>query len=286
MKFFILLVCLLLQTFLNIRAQKQKHVLLTRYEIGIQPVLNRFGFNQGWGAFFGLLIPVFIVTLLLNMLFSTLSLLYVIFGIVILMLCLDINDMKKQLGEYFKADAAGDAVKTQMEAEQFVQQEDLSTDKKLIVRTVTEAIFQRSLTNIFSVIFWFMMLGPLGAVIYYVTASLAERSEQPEHAFPDIYTTATMAKEILDWLPIRVLGLTFALIGHFAPVFNIWIDKLGGGLSENKQLLIETGFAALNLTQPGQSDTFENQQALDLIRRSLWTWVIIIGVLTMTAWIF
>lgn len=285
MKFIILLICLVLQASLHINVKRNKYQFVDRYAAGIKPLLNKINADHGWGALVGLLLPILIFVIILNALFSHIGLLYLIYGTIILWLCLDFTDLKKQLVDYFTAVANENMVKAKTEAELFVLHT-VHQDKSEMSRAVTEAIFIRSLTNIFSIIFWFMLLGPFGAVLYYMTTAITNCALKPEFGYSDTYNVANYFKEILDWLPVRLVALTFALIGHFGPVFALWIDRVGGGLAENRQLIIDAGLTAINADlAPSTADVIENHQALSLVTRTLWTWVIIIAVLTVTSWL-
>lgn len=285
MKFVILLICLILQVLIGENIRKNKFQFLDRYASGMKPLLARFNADHGMIGLIGLLIPALIIILLLNLIFSAVGILYLIYGVIILMFCLDARDMKKPLKDYFKAALDGSLVSIQMEAEEFVGHS-LRQDKAEISRSVTETILMKALTDIFSVIFWFMLFGPFGAVLYYLTAAITKRAQRPEFGFSDMYSAAEYFKEILDWLPVRFMTLTFSLVGHFRPVFNIWVDRIGGGLLENRQLLIDTGVAAVH-SEVGsfESNIDENHQTLHLVSRTLWTWVIIIALLTIASWL-
>ncbi|MBA2654170.1 MAG: regulatory signaling modulator protein AmpE [Gammaproteobacteria bacterium] len=285
MKFIILLICLLLQAIFHVSIKRGKYHLLEHYASGMKPFLTKINANHGWVALISLMLPILILVLILNALFSHVGILYFIYAAIVLLFCLDIRDMKKQLGDYFVAITNENLVKAQIEAEQFVSHS-VHQNKSEMTRAVTESIFIKALTNIFSVIFWFMLLGPFGAVLYYLATTLTKLACNPEFSYTDTYFAAEYIKELFDWLPVRVLTLTFALIGHFGPVFTLWIDRLGAGLSDNRQLLIDAGLTALNADlEPTQASATENNQALSLVNRTLWTWTIVIGVLTITSWL-
>jgi AmpE protein len=285
MKFIILLICLGLQIFLHINFKKNKYRWLDRYLTAMKPLLAKLNIHQSTLAFIALLVPVLIVILILNGILSMVGLFYFIYAIIILMLCFDIRHLKKQLEGYFTGVSHDNLVQAQGEAEIFVGHPVLQ-DKGEMSRAVTETILTTSLTNIFSVIFWFMLLGPFGAVLYYVTAGIAWHAQKPEFGLSDTAHSAECFKEILDWLPVRLLTLTFALIGHFAPVIGVWLDKVGGGLFDNRILLIDAGLVAIHADlKTHQGTVEENQQAIHLINRTLSTWVIIIGILTVVTWL-
>jgi membrane protein required for beta-lactamase induction len=278
MKLVTLLICLLIQaTFKGIKKNKQR--LIDNYLIGMKPLLTSLNLIHNWRGLIGLLIPALVVILLLNYLLIHARILYFLYSLFILWLCLDFQDMRGELRNYFTFLTDGNIEKAQIEAEQFVGYP-LAPNKSEITRDVTKAIFIRSLTHLFSVIFWFMLLGPFGAVLYALTAAITENSQQPLYDFYDFRVAAAYLKNILDWIPVRFVIFTFALISHFGPVINFWLERLGVGLSENKQLLVDSGLVALNLELSPVDGIVENQQAIRLISRTLWTWIIVIVILT------
>jgi len=61
----------------------------------------------------------------------------------------------------------------------------------------------------FAPLFYFLLAGPVAALLYRATASLAQR--HPESFYMQVLRW-------MDWLPARLLGLTFALSGDFMAV--------------------------------------------------------------------
>lgn len=285
MKLIILLLCILLQT-INIRSVRDRYGFFDHYVALINPLLIKFGFDKGGNAIIGLLLPLLLLIFILNLLFIRFPILYLIYGTIVLFICLDIRDMKAKLEDYFAAIMAENQIKAHFEAEIFANRT-IAQDRSLTIRAVTESMFAKSLTNIFSVIFWFLLLGPFGAVFYYLIAGINDRVEKSDLEAQDSYTPAGYLKDILDWIPVRLVTLTYALIGHFKPVFSQWLDRLGDGVTENQHLLMECGLTALDIDKdPMQAQPQENHLALELINRTLWTWVIVIAVLDVTSWLF
>ncbi len=285
MKLIILLVCILLQTF-NITLFRQRYQFFDQYVAVINPLLNKLGLERGWGAIIGLLVPILIVVYVLNLLFAHVGLLYLLFGLLILMICLDVRDVKLQLTDYFSAVNSESSERIQAEVEKFSKQS-VGRDKNVLIRILTGTIFVQSLTNIFSVIFWFMLLGPFGALLYYLVAALSERTSKAEVELDYADNAAGYLKDILDWIPVRLVSFTYALIGHFAPVVTLWLQQLGNGPQANSTLLIDAGLLALDIPKESTlTDVEENYKAISLVNRTLWTWVIVIAVLSITSWLF
>lgn len=285
MKFVVLLTCILLQSF-NLVIFKDRYSFFDRYLELINPFLTKFNLTKGWSAIFGVLVPLLFAILILGLIFSHVTVLYFLFAVLVLMLCLDVRDVKNQLTDYFAAISSDNETRAQVEVEKFTHQQ-ASPEKTGLIRLITSTLLLNSITNIFSVIFWFLLFGPFGAMLYYLVSSVENRASNPEFSLEDSLDLATYSKNILDWVPVRLVVLTYALIGHFAPVFNLWVEHLGDGISGNSKFLVDAGLTALDADKdPEYAQPEENHKALGLISRTLWTWMIVIAVLTLTSWIF
>ncbi len=126
---------------------------------------------------------------------------------------------------------------------------------------VDRSLFLIAHERLFAVLFWFCLLGPLGAVLYRMTALSAD-NDAP------FTLPALTARRWLDWLPIRIFVLLCALAGHFSAVLAAFKKHALADISANDILLMECGAAALSLTAEPPGDTpDESGQALALLDR-------------------
>jgi AmpE protein len=109
-------------------------------------------------------------------------------------------------------------------------------------RAFTNALFIEANRRVFAVIFWFMLLGPAGAVLY---------RQVDLCRLQGISTTrsAGIVQLWLDWLPVRVFTFLFALAGHFIKVIQFWKHDVFTPPKMNDTLLSECGIAALDVLQ-------------------------------------
>lgn len=144
-------------------------------------------------------------------------------------------------------------------------------------QALIRAIFVDGHNRIFALVFWFAVLGPMGAALYRLTVSANNR------ASGDITPLSRKAVEILDWLPARVLGFLFALGGHFVKVLGQWQKYGFQGLGGSDTLIAETGVAALDL--PANKALPENgdveKLATQLFDRALIIMLVISAVLVL-----
>ncbi len=107
----------------------------------------------------------------------------------------------------------------------------------------TRGIFLAANKRVFAVVFWFVLLGPLGAVLYRSIALMS--TESPLGSLP----LAVKFLLWLDWLPVRVFTFFFALMGHFTDVLLHWKKYILKGPETNDTLLVECGVASLAILE-------------------------------------
>jgi AmpE protein len=138
------------------------------------------------------------------------------------------------------------------------------------------AILLASHQRIFAVLFWFVLVGPVGAVLYRIIESISTQEMTGAKL-------ANQIKALLDWLPVRVETFLFALGGHFTPVVACWKRGILKGPSTNDLLLTECGMAALDISANGQlSDSGSaEQETLALIDRAFIIGLVILAMVVL-----
>jgi adenosylcobinamide-phosphate synthase len=129
-----------------------------------------------------------------------------------------------------------------------------------IYQRVLEASTMAAHRSVFGVFFWYavlssMGLGPAGAV-FYRCAELAYRLFNQEGRDTPVGSDAlrgffSKAWALIDWLPVRMTAISFAMVGNFEEVVDRWrslpIPARRLSVSGNKNLLLVAAFAAVNI---------------------------------------
>lgn len=124
--------------------------------------------------------------------------------------------------------------------------------------------------QVFAYLFWFSVFGPVGLALYYVTQQVLEHRVGSQ----DLVTTRLLwIQGILDWVPIRLLGLTYALVGEFAQTFKLWLSEWRADLEASQSLPGQYALTALG----GQLDFHE---AVLLVVRSIWVWIVVLALVS------
>lgn len=110
-----------------------------------------------------------------------------------------------------------------------------------------EELLRQALVRLFGVVFWFVLLGAAGGVVYL----LSHLARDQWHGEPRFGHVAGRAVFYLDWLPARVTAFSFAIVGNFQDALEAWRGQAQGWGDENEGILLAAGAGALGLRLGG-----------------------------------
>lgn len=239
-----------------------------------------------------LLLPLGLLTALLQHLLadSLFGLPSLLFAIAVLMFSLGPVDLDTQVNEYIQAMDTDDETQQRLIAREIVN-DDPPNSEPAFSQAVTEGILLQANQRLFGVLFWFLVLGPLGALLYRFAAQVP-RLEQANRDM-DLLLNAKQLMLILDWLPARLTAICFAIAGSFEDALYGWRSYQEQRFDEfsdsNSATLICAGGGAMRLTTLLGGDDEElrdyshlPQAAMALVWRSLIVWLTITGLLALT----
>lgn len=188
----------------------------------------------------------------------------IIFGVFVLLYCMGPDNLWVQTYSCINALSKEDP-KTAIDRAHSAFGINVPNNSQAFHQALTKAIFIEASNRVFAVIFWFVLCGPIGAVLYRSISICAE------HSNLGLTEIAEKIKSMLDWLPVRLFTLIFALVGHFTDVFSLWKKDVNKGLSANDKLLSECGIAALDIRNDNHlpEDGAAQKASLELLDRVL-----------------
>ncbi|MBO9664368.1 beta-lactamase induction protein [Dokdonella sp.] len=161
---------------------------------------------------------------------------------------------------------------------------------------LVEAVFASGLSRWFGVLFWFVILGPAGALAYRVVQLLARHPAFTAEIDAERRALFERAALILDWAPSHLVALTLALATEFDAVIKTWRDyhaahgqgyftlDLGflGALARagiDADVIAGDGYAT-DVDDP----MVELADARTVLRRILYVWVALIALCVLAGW--
>jgi AmpE protein len=264
------------------------------------------GFRQAervanWPA----LIPIILITLVLAVpvfvvMFSLgdalLGFPYVLLAIVVLFFSLGPQDIGEDINEYCEAIESSEEEGIRRTAKAIIES-DVPDDERERIQCVEEAVCVQANNRLFAVIFWFVVLGPLGAWAYRVTDLIrrravfaAGRDEAADGSSENLRDAAVMLHGWLAWIPARLTAVGYAAAGHFDAAIGAWRAPSEQGSDTpseyNEHLLARVGVAALALGDMagetlGERGVRGATAANSLVFRLLLIWAVVIAAMTL-----
>lgn len=196
-----------------------------------------------------------------------------ILGIAVLTYCLGPENLWMQVYSCMKQDDPTAALNSADTAFAIGQPE----NPRAFHQALTRAIFIAANNRVFAVTFWFILLGPVGAVLYRSIALI--RKDSPLGLEP----LATKILCLLDWIPVRLFTFLFALMGHFTDVIRYWKQYIFKGPEANDVLLTGCGIASLSLEDSAAfpEDGSAEKAALQLLDRSFVAGLVLLAIIVL-----
>lgn len=133
-----------------------------------------------------------------------------------------------------------------------------ANDKQTLCMQLLKKIFIAAHCRVFAVLFWYVLFGVIGAVLYRALTYAISTEEPQQNTTPAFTQNVRALIAILDWLTIRIFTFIFALGGHFSQVLHCWQQQVLRGPANNEIILENCGLAALGVDM---STTTANHQS-------------------------
>ncbi|HEY0063968.1 MAG TPA: CobD/CbiB family protein [Telluria sp.] len=271
--------------------------------------------RMGWLLLMaGLMIPTFVIYWLL---FSYVGLFAAfVWNVLIVYLTLGFRHYSHYFTSIQLALSAGDEHAARNLLAEWTRIDTVGMDMSEVARIAVEKSLVTTHRNVFGVFFWFLMpLGPAGAVMYRVSEYLARAWNEPEHMKNEAFGQfAARAFYWIDWLPVRLTAIAFAVVGNFEDAIYAWrnfahrwsdeargiILAAGGGAmgvrlgtpNENASKVLPPDAATVDSTDseaevmPGEEPNARAlQSTVGLVWRALLLWMMLLLLLSGAAWL-
>jgi adenosylcobinamide-phosphate synthase len=162
-----------------------------------------------------------------------------------------------------------------------------------------EQVFSHSHRQMFGVLFWFVLLGPSGAVLFRLSSILSRRWNESSPAFA---RAASNIFHMVNWLPARLTGLTYAVAGNFEDAMYCWRTQSHAWPEAEESVVLAAGAGAMGvkLGQPlnvggqwvGRSeiglgdgpDPDQIDSTISMVWRGLMVWMVVGLLVLITGW--
>ncbi len=175
-------------------------------------------------------------------------------------------------------------------------------DEEGLCRATTESILENGNDAVFAVIFWFIIAGAPGVVVFRLTNTLDAMWGYKTERFNHFGFFVAKLDDIMNYIPARLTAVVYALMGNWKNAMQCWSAQASLWDSPNAGVVMSAGAGALDV-QLGGGDQYHGeykerpdlgcgqkakpeiiQQACELLNRSTILWIIIVALISLPTW--
>ncbi|MCB5185472.1 adenosylcobinamide-phosphate synthase CbiB [Methylobacillus gramineus] len=186
---------------------------------------------------------------------------------------------------------AGDLSQARHAVSMIVSRDTQDLNQTEIATATVESVLENGNDAIFGAIFWFVLLGGTGALMFRLANTLDAMWGYRTPRFLYFGWAAARLDDMLNLIPARLTALSYALCGHTRTALHCWKTQAPTWYSPNAGPVMAAGAGALQVTLGGvapyhgqiksrptlgigpDANTQHIQAAVALVQRSIWLWV-------------
>jgi adenosylcobinamide-phosphate synthase len=227
-----------------------------------------------------------------------------IWTVVVLYGCIGFREVIQSVRDIFEALRAGDPDKARFLLATWRGEPLPLYDEREIAKSAIEAALVCAHREVFGVILWFILLpGPAGALLYRLSAEIERYwGRRTDAEFAAFGAFSARAFRVLDWLPVRLSAIGFAIAGNFEDAVSAWRTQARSWIDHGQGIVLASGAGALGVRLGGpmplasgmdfrpelgdgdEPDAEYLQSALSLLWRTLIVWLVLLLLITLARW--
>lgn len=305
MSLFALIAALLLEQFHPLASRKYMSAWLQRYVDFFQKNFNAGEHKHGKIAWLLAVLPVIVILVGVSALLQHLHpLLAWAFNVLVLYLTMGFRQFSHYFTDIHHALRAEklDEARRVLSLWRKAPAHELNAEE--VARVAIEEALLASQRKVFGVIVWFVLFSVLGlggaaGALLYRMGQFLHAHWGDEAVFGEFTGFARQAFYVLEWLPVRLTAITFAIVGNFEDTLYCWRNQAAAWDDREAGILLASGAGSLGvrlgmiIPQDGlpvdrpelgigdDADSDFMQSAIGLVWRSVVFWLILLMLLSL-----
>lgn len=254
------------------------------------PFLSRLTGLVAWAL---LVLPV-VILLFYFLLQSVSSQTELVIGIICLTFALGTKSLTQHAKAVAEALKKSDLILARQKVAMIVSRDTSNSDEQAIKNATIESVLENGSDAIFAAIFWFVVLGAPGVILYRLANTLDAMWGYRSERFNSFGWAAARIDDVLNWLPARLTALSYALAGNLHTALSCWQQQAKFWHGINPGVVMASGAGALNVKLGGtaiyhgvkierpalgcdnQAQVADIDRAVYLVYKSIVLWLLLI----------
>lgn len=230
------------------------------------------------------------------------SLLGMVIEMVILYLALGLNSLKQHARQIIEPLTNNQLEPARLALAKIVSRDTEQMASEDISRAATESVLENGNDAVFATIFWFVVAGAPGVVVFRLANTLDAMWGYKNERYNDFGFFIAKLDDLLNYIPARLTALAYACMGHWQNATKCWSIQASFWESPNAGVVMAAGAGALGVQLGGgaqyhgefkerpklgcgeKTNPETIEQACQLLNRSTILWVLVAGLISLISW--
>ncbi len=174
-------------------------------------------------------------------------------GVLCLSFAIGAHSLVQHARTVSKALVQGELAQAREKLGMMVSRDTHEADKLAVIRGTIESVLENGNDAIFAALFWFIVLGAPGVILYRLANTLDAMWGYRTDRFIYFGRVTARIDDVLNYIPARLTAISYALLGNTRSALSCWIKQAGQWKGVNPGVVMASGAGALGVSLGGMA---------------------------------